>query len=121
MDIKEYCSPSGRIGRKVFWLHYTLPLLIIVWTACILDIMVFGANGLLIFLGYAIAMWPSLVSIIKRWHDRDRSGWFSLIWMIPIVGLWALVECGFLKGTSGANRFGPDPLKESDIEPTPAK
>ena len=27
-----------------------------------------------------------------------------------IGGLWYLIECGFLKGTTGPNRFGADPL-----------
>jgi len=27
-----------------------------------------------------------------------------------VVGLWALVECGFLRGTKGDNDFGPDPV-----------
>lgn len=27
-----------------------------------------------------------------------------------VVGIWALVELGFLKGTSGENSYGPDPL-----------
>ena len=59
----------------------------------------------------------SLISIIvqvKRWHDRDKSGWWVLINFVPVVGpLWALVECGFLRGTLGDNRFGPDPLTPS--------
>lgn len=28
------------------------------------------------------------------------------------IGLWALVEFGFLKGSDGDNQFGPDPLKK---------
>jgi uncharacterized membrane protein YhaH (DUF805 family) len=49
---------------------------------------------------------------IKRWHDRDKSGWWVLINFIPILGgLWSLIECGFVKGTNGKNRFGPDPLQ----------
>ncbi len=47
----------------------------------------------------------------KRWHDRDRSGWWVLIALVPVIGpLWTLVECGCLKGTDGDNRYGPDPL-----------
>jgi uncharacterized membrane protein YhaH (DUF805 family) len=26
------------------------------------------------------------------------------------ISIWALVELGFLRGTSGPNDFGPDPL-----------
>jgi uncharacterized membrane protein YhaH (DUF805 family) len=47
----------------------------------------------------------------KRWHDRDKSGWWSLIILVPIIGgIWFLVECGILPGTPGANQYGPDPL-----------
>ena len=58
---------------------------------------------------------PLQVSILavgaKRWHDRNRSGWWVLIALVPVIGpLWTLVECGCLKGTEGENRYGPDPL-----------
>ena len=34
-----------------------------------------------------------------------------LIWLIPIIGwIWALIELGFLPGTTGPNKYGPDPL-----------
>jgi len=47
----------------------------------------------------------------KRWHDRNKSGWWSLILLIPIVGpIWMLVELGFLRGTEGTNNYGPDPI-----------
>lgn len=55
--------------------------------------------------------WAGLSLTVKRYHDRDKSGWWVLIQLIPIVGaIWAFVETGCLAGTSGANRFGPDPL-----------
>jgi len=54
---------------------------------------------------------PAFLVYIKRWHDRDKSGWWMLIVLIPLVGLiWFLVELGFLPGTPGPNRFGPPPL-----------
>ena len=53
---------------------------------------------------------PAFLVYIKRWHDRDKSGWWMLIVLIPLVGLiWFLVELGFLPGTPGPNRFGPPP------------
>ena len=55
--------------------------------------------------------WILLAACAKRWHDRDKSGWWALMNLIPIVGtIWVLIECGFLSGTPGRNRFGPDPL-----------
>ncbi|TGR16409.1 DUF805 domain-containing protein, partial [Mesorhizobium sp. M8A.F.Ca.ET.197.01.1.1] len=47
----------------------------------------------------------------KRWHDRNKSGWWTLIGLIPIIGgIWLLIELGILEGTRGANQYGPDPL-----------
>lgn len=51
---------------------------------------------------------PAFLVYIKRWHDRDKSGWWMLIVLIPLVGLiWFLVELGLLPGTPGSNRFVP--------------
>ena len=56
------------------------------------------------------AFWISLAVQIKRWHDRDKSGAWVLIAFIPMVGpIWSIIECGFLDGTEGPNRFGPSP------------
>ncbi len=55
--------------------------------------------------------WISLAVTVKRCHDRDRSGWFIFIALIPFIGaIWLLIELGFLRGTVGPNRFGSDPL-----------
>jgi uncharacterized membrane protein YhaH (DUF805 family) len=57
-----------------------------------------------------IFLWPALAIGVKRCHDRNKSGWFLLIGLIPILGgLWLLIELGFLDGTPGPNRFGPSP------------
>ena len=46
----------------------------------------------------------------RRFHDRGKSGWWSLIGIVPIIGtLWILIELGFLAGDSGPNQWGPPP------------
>jgi uncharacterized membrane protein YhaH (DUF805 family) len=58
--------------------------------------------------------WPSLAVQAKRWHDRDKSAFWLLINFIPFVGpIWAIIENGFLPGTHGPNRYGPDPLNDA--------
>jgi uncharacterized membrane protein YhaH (DUF805 family) len=42
-------------------------------------------------------------------HDTDRSGWWILIGIIPLLGLILLLIWYCSKGTTGPNRFGPDP------------
>ena len=57
-----------------------------------------------------LLIWISLAVQIKRWHDRDKSGWWVLINLIPLIGaIWAFVETGCLRGTVGPNAYGPDP------------
>jgi uncharacterized membrane protein YhaH (DUF805 family) len=47
---------------------------------------------------------------VKRCHDRDRSGWFVLVALVPPFTIWYLIETLCLRGTKGSNRFGRDPL-----------
>lgn len=71
-----------------------------------------------IYFLYSIpCVWIGLAMQVKRWHDRDKSGWMVLINFIPIVGLlWAFVELGFLQGTIGPNQYGNDPLQSIKSE-----
>ena len=71
--------------------------------------MTFSSPGNLRSRATAVAN-PEPVSV-KRWHDRDRSGWWVLLNLLPVIGwLWALVDNGFVRGTRGPNRYGADPL-----------
>jgi uncharacterized membrane protein YhaH (DUF805 family) len=100
---------AGRIPRKTFWLWGVLGMLV----ASILLELLLGIAGMSEELRGAIPallmLWPGLAISVKRWHDRDKSGWWVLINLVPVVGfVWALVENGFLRGTAGPNRFGED-------------
>lgn len=102
---------DGRINRAKFWAGIGA-----IWVGYFVIGILFGAidssavRGIL-GLAYLAFLWPSLAISIKRWHDRDKSGWWVLIGFIPLIGwLWALIETGFLEGTKGPNQYGPDPL-----------
>ncbi|MGH6792259.1 MAG: DUF805 domain-containing protein [Methyloceanibacter sp.] len=114
MDFKQfYFSPQGRVNRQQWWLWLILPVLVITAILSMID----GATGrfdpetgLGLFSGLfsLLVLIPSIIVHIKRFHDRDKSGWWVLIGLIPIIGaIWLLIELGFLKGTPGPNRFGP--------------
>jgi uncharacterized membrane protein YhaH (DUF805 family) len=84
---------------------------------------------------FIVGMWISLAATIKRLHDRNRSGWWTIVLVLAPalfgklgdgsdasntasllafaalpLAIWGAVELLFLKGTKGPNRFGPDPL-----------
>ena len=72
--------------------------------------MAFVVLGVMVII-LVVVTWVSLAVSVKRWHDRDKSGWMVLIGFIPIIGaIWTLVELGFIRGTVGPNRFGDDPV-----------
>jgi uncharacterized membrane protein YhaH (DUF805 family) len=67
--------------------------------------------GIVLFVFGIVALWISIAVAVKRYHDRNKSGWWVLIVFVPIIGgIWYLIECGFLRGTPGPNDYGPDPL-----------
>jgi len=103
-------SLEGRIKRSTFW-GYLILLLPIYGGGYLMDLSLTGQAGKFYLIGFLICFWPTLALNVKRCHDRNRSGWFYLVAFIPIIGIWYLIEAGFLKGTESDNRFGPDPLK----------
>ncbi len=57
---------------------------------------------------------PSIAVAIRRLHDTERSGWWLLISLIPIIGTIVIIVFLCQNGTAGANRFGADP-KQNEI------
>ena len=54
----------------------------------------------------ALGLYPTYALYTKRWHDRGKSGWWSLIGLIPFVGFWMVIELGFLGGDEYQNEYG---------------
>ena len=110
-------SFEGRIDRSTYWLKGILPIFGFYVASYLLLLRViavaFGSDSF-VLVAFGIAMWMtagwmSIAVTVKRLHDRDKSGWWSLIGLVPIVGIWLLIECGFLEGTDGPNQYGPKP------------
>jgi uncharacterized membrane protein YhaH (DUF805 family) len=118
-----YFSPTGRISRRTYWLWFILPvfllpvlLIVLLPPTFLADLdsaVVWSPATLVVFVAIGlIANWLIILGGIKRMHDRNRPGAFLLFYLIPLIGpLWIMIELGFLRGSIGANRFGPDPLR----------
>ena len=100
---------EGRVNRKVLWLNFVVPYIVIAIVLVIID-GIAGTLGVLSTVFYIIMIWPHIAVGVKRCHDRGRTGWFLLIFFVPLLQLWPLVELYFLKGTTGSNEYGEDPL-----------
>ena len=108
----KYLGPRGSPGYYLLFI-IVLPLTVIEIVLVLVDVATENYNpelgiGLLSGIFALVALIPTVIVYIKRFHDRDKSGWWVLVTLIPIIGaIWILVELGFLKGTPGPNRFGP--------------
>ncbi len=110
--LSEFFSFEGRIGRQQYWLRslliWAMNMVIIIPATIAQNASTGVAFGLalLAIAVYLVVFWASLATTAKRLHDRGRSGWFMLISLIPLVGLWLIIEVGFLRGDEGANEYG---------------
>lgn len=69
--------------------------------------------GVLGALYAAFAFIPTVAVTVRRLHDQDRTGWWALIMLIPIVGILVLLYFMVQNSTEGSNRFGSNP-KQND-------
>jgi uncharacterized membrane protein YhaH (DUF805 family) len=131
---------QGRINRAKYW----IAILCYVVIGAALGVLGFilsmlgSLGGYLMILIAVVAYIAMIVSGIfigiKRLHDRGKSGWWLLVFMLApgilsalgfAVGgfmvtlcslaslgitIWMFVELGCLAGTPGTNQYGPDPL-----------
>jgi uncharacterized membrane protein YhaH (DUF805 family) len=104
-------SFTGRIGRQTYWLCTLAFFLFFLLVSTLLGSDEEGLGAVLMVLLMLVTTFMGFAVAAKRWHDRDKCGWWSLIAFVPIIGgIWMLIELGFLPGTRGPNRFGPDPI-----------
>ena len=119
-----YFNFSGRSSRSEFWwwlLFYNIlaagnfPALIFLLDQlpAYMNNFLFEDENVIVVLFFIIPvglLLPSLAVQVRRLHDLDRSGWWILISLIPLVGAIILLVWACTKGTEGENRFGSDPL-----------
>jgi uncharacterized membrane protein YhaH (DUF805 family) len=118
--LRKYADFGGRARRKEYWWYGLLTLLITV-PAAIGDVMILGIDAVAAYgggpltglLGLALFL-PSLGVAIRRLHDLDRSGWWLLVALLPLVGALLLLFWYCSRGTIGPNRFGPDPVDPAE-------
>ena len=80
---RVFFSLDGRLSRRQFWLYGVLALL----GAALLGHLLLGiarvppkTADLVVNL---LLLWPAIAVSVKRWHDRDKSGWWVLLNLLP--------------------------------------
>ena len=108
--LKYYVTFTGRIGRELYWLTGVIPAIFLIIIGAIIDIQFLGDTEIPVATIIIQIIWliPSLSVLSRRCHDRNKSALFILLLFIPVIELWPIIELGFLKGTSGENKYGLD-------------
>ena len=112
----KYATFSGRAPRSEYW-WWTLALIIVFIILALIDsnliapMMGFentdpNAGKPLSMLVSLALLLPCLAVAVRRLHDTDRSGWWILLGLIPLIGSLVLLFFYIQGGTEGENRFG---------------
>ena len=110
---KKYAVFAGRSRRMEYWSFVLFNFVVFVVLAGIDALLgtFSSASGLGVLSGiYVLATLVPIVALsVRRLHDIDRSGWWILIYLIPLIGPIVLLVFALLDGTPGDNRYGPNP------------
>ena len=110
---KQYFGFRGRTRRREFWWAFLFNT-IVGFVVVFLDGFVFSDydslkyNGLLIGIYMLASFLPLLALQVRRLHDTNKSGWWVLLSLMPVLNIAYLVWLA-TDGDKGDNRFGKDP------------
>jgi uncharacterized membrane protein YhaH (DUF805 family) len=107
----RYVDFKTRSTRPQYW-WWTVWLLVLGIVSAVLDLMLgMGEIGPINSLLSLATLLPSIAVGIRRLHDIGRSGWWTLLWFVPIVGWIVLIVFYCTKTQDEANKWGPVPQR----------
>jgi uncharacterized membrane protein YhaH (DUF805 family) len=112
--LKKYAVFSGRSRRREYWYFVLFNIIVTIvlgWIDALLGTSSSYAAGAGLLSGiYSLAVLiPTLAVTVRRLHDIDRSGWWILIGLVPLIGAIVLLVFALLDSTPGDNQYGPNP------------
>jgi len=99
---KKFADFKGRARRSEFW-YFEL--------FCVLISLIFSIfiNEDVATIAMLITLIPNIAVSVRRLHDINRSGWWMLIALIPIIGILLLLFWATQEGSSASNQYGEPP------------
>ena len=108
-----FTSFDGRINREPFWAG----VLVLIGANIVLAIVggilgaIFGPLQYLATIASLVLIYPAVALYAKRWHDQSKSGWWTLVCLIPLLGaIYMIYMLGIKEGEPAANQYGQNPL-----------
>ena len=103
---KKYADFGGRARREEFWMFVAVNLGVGIAVGVVAALI----HIWFLYTLYVLAVFvPSLAVAVRRLHDTDRSGWWLLIGLVPLIGIIVLIIFYVQDGSPGENRFGANP------------
>ena len=102
--LSQYVTFTGRARRSEYW-WFVLFVALVSLVASSID---FAANIMVfqVIAGVALLL-PNLAVAVRRLHDTDRTGWWLLIGLVPVVGTIVLLVFMLFDSDPEANKYGP--------------
>ncbi len=107
--LAKYATFSGRAARSEFW-YWQLFLVVAGLIAEIFDFGIGWRGSPLTSIFWLVTLVPALAVAVRRLHDVGRSGWWLMLYFVPLVGWIVLLIWFCTKGPRGYNSYGADPL-----------
>jgi uncharacterized membrane protein YhaH (DUF805 family) len=104
----HYTTFTGRASRPAYWWWFLFSILVGIG-ANIIDAII-GSSGVISGLAALALLLPGLSVSVRRFHDINRSGWWILIFIVPIVGFILWLVWFTREGDPGENQYGPPPV-----------
>ena len=108
--LKKYAVFSGRARRKEYWLFFLFNT-IITFVRGFLEGLA-GSVGILVTIYGLAVMIPGIAVSVRRLHDINRSGWWLLVGLIPLLGAIVLLVFMVKDSQPSENQYGVNPKAE---------
>ncbi|QFS82746.1 Inner membrane protein YhaH [Roseivivax sp. THAF40] len=108
----KYATFQGRAARPEFW-YFALFLVLGNFLCGLIDRALFGTSAAgqpVSILGalFSLAVFLPWIAVgVRRLHDVNKSGWWYLLVLIPVIGALVLLYFFVQRGAGGANDYGP--------------
>jgi uncharacterized membrane protein YhaH (DUF805 family) len=121
--LKQYADFNGRARRKEYWMFFLINFIISFAIGFVAGF-ISGINpesslasaAMILPIAYTLAVLiPSIAVGVRRLHDTNRSGWWLLISLVPVIGAIVLIVFFVQDSDPGTNQYGANPKEE--VEP----
>jgi uncharacterized membrane protein YhaH (DUF805 family) len=104
-----FTSFDGRIARETFWVGLAVLVTVNIGLSLIgaFLAMIFGPLSYLAMLASLATIYPAAALNAKRWHDLGKSGWWSLVALVPLLGaIYLIYMLAVVEGEPADNAYG---------------